>query len=146
MADYIEIKLAKHSDTLYTMRYCDSVPKDKVKPDMVVMRNIQRLGIGQYLADDLPLLGPAEMQLNAGGNLAVNVKGAVGPVSYKLIPESADDRELLEEEIALLSGGDGAPQPAPEPGPPGDVAQIHPLAACDTLGLDPATTDVICLD
>ncbi len=114
-----------------------------IRADMVVMRNVARRGIGSYTADDLPLLGPAEIRLRFDGDLEVSVKGSLGPVRYTLIKQEADDPALLEMEVALLKG-DGAPAPpaapAPNPGAP------HPLAICKQLGVERTTGDIVCLD
>ncbi len=131
----------------------------KVRPDMVVLQNFERTSAGVYTADDLPLLGPATMQLKPDGNLSVRVKGALGPVAYTLIKREADDKRALDAEIyAMVHGGalpadaprsdDGALPPYEPPTgqdeqPGGDAASI---AECETLGVDPVTDVVICLD
>ncbi len=116
----------------------------KVEPDMVVLRNFQRTGAGQYAAEDLPLLGPATFQLQPDCNLSVTVKGALGPASYVLIKREADDPAALEAEIAALNGNAVSPPPSAAPAPaPGGA---NPLADCKQLGVDQATGDVVCMD
>ena len=118
----------------------------QIQPDMVVLKNFQRTGAGQYAADDLPLLGPATFQLRPDGNMSVRVESSLGPVSYDLINSEVDDPAALEAEIAALDGDAISPPPfvAPLPSPePGDV---DPLADCIELGVDEITGDVVCLD
>lgn len=77
----------------------------KVQPGMVVLRNFRRVGPGKYVADDLPLQGPATMQLQPDGNISVTVKGALGPAYYSLIQTAADDPVALDAELATLGSG-----------------------------------------
>ncbi len=121
----------------------------KIHPDMVVLRNFARTGIGVYTADDLPLLGPAELRLHPDGNLDVTVKGALGPVAYMLHKQELDDPDLLAAELALLTGENGGE--APDTGLPPvdetpDSGAPHPLANCENLGVDAETSEVVCLD
>lgn len=128
----------------------------KVQPDMVVLRNFQRTGAGQYAADDLPLLGRATFALQTDGNMRANVQGAMGPVAYTLIRREPDDPVALDEEIAALTGQAPPPiftpppvtapppvaTPDPAPAPGGDGS----LANCRNLGIDPKTGNIACFD
>jgi len=124
----------------------------QVQPDMVVMRNVRQTGAGQYTADDLPLAGPAAFTLRPDGNISVQVQSVLGPLSYDLIRQTADDPAALDAEIAALGGGaappveappsDAPPAAAPEPAPGGGGS----LADCKKLGIDPATGDIVCND
>lgn len=120
----------------------------KVQRDMVVLQNFERTAPGQYAADDLPLMGPAEMQLRPDGNLTVTVKGMLGPASYKLIKRDIDDENALESELYAMAN----PGAALKPTPPSDDYETLPsddadsLADCETLDVDPATGDVVCMD
>lgn len=132
----------------------------KVRPDMVVLQNFERTSAGQYTADDLPLLGPATMQLKPDGNLSVHVKGALGPAAYTLIKREADDEAALDAEIYAMAHGGDLPADAPgdddndydpyEPAPNEDEQpnddDASSLAECETLGVDPATDAVVCMD
>ena len=58
----------------------------KVRPGMVVIRDIQKTGSGQYTGQDLPLMGPATMSVMENGALDVAVRGTLGPARYQLVP------------------------------------------------------------
>ncbi|NOX69582.1 MAG: hypothetical protein GXP15_10375 [Gammaproteobacteria bacterium] len=97
----------------------------KVQPDMVVMQNFRRTGNGTYMADDLPLLGPATMSLQADGNMQVNIQGKFGPVNYTLLRLEPQYPDAFNAEIAAATGQSvappayaapvQAPYPAPQP-------------------------------
>ncbi len=127
----------------------------QVQPGMVVLRNFRRTGAGRYTAEDLPLAGPASFALQPDGTIKAQIKGALGPVAYDLIRQTADDPVALDAEIAALGGGAppppsdappaaappaGEPAPSPEPGGGGS------LANCKNLGVDPNTGDIVCMD
>lgn len=131
----------------------------RIQPDMVVGKNLVRLGPGRYVADDLPLMGKAQIHLNPDGNLSVNVQGALGPAAFTLIRQAPDHPAALDAEIAAMTRG---PQPAPpgaSPYPP-PVASPYPppgagpapppggnsLTNCKNLGVSPQTGDVVCMD
>jgi hypothetical protein len=92
----------------------------KVQPDMVVLQNFQKTGVGRYTADDLPLLGPATFELGADGNMNVSVKSVLGPISYRLIKREVDDLSAFEAEIAAVNG-DPVPSPLEATPDKGDV-------------------------
>lgn len=129
----------------------------QVQPDMVVLRNFQRTGAGRYTADDLPLLGPAALELQSDGSIRVSVKGVLGPITYVLTRQSSDDPTSFEAELAALEGGtappptfappppDAAPSP-PDATPAPPSAGGNPLANCKKLGVDPTTADIVCFD
>ncbi len=114
----------------------------QVQPDMVVSTNYERMGPGQYTAQDLPLAGPASLELKPDGNLSVSVRSAFGPVAFDLIQEEVDDPAALDAEIALMRGEDVPSTPSEPP------AAENPgsLANCKKLGVDPATGDIVCKD
>jgi hypothetical protein len=76
----------------------------KVQPDMVVLQNFRRTDSGKYAADDLPLMGPAEMTVNAKGNLDVAVQGMMGTVRYTLVRLESQYPEALAAEIQAATG------------------------------------------
>jgi len=84
----------------------------KVQPDMVVLRNFRRIGPGKYTAEDLPLQGPATMQLQPDGTVSVTVQGAFGLAYYSLIQTVADDPVALDAELATLGSGRAVPPPS----------------------------------
>ena len=91
----------------------------KIQPDMVVLQNFRRAGAaGQFIADDLPLQGPASFQLQPNGNIKVTVQGALGPVGYDLIKREATFPDALGTEIAAMSGNSYTPPPTVQPSPP----------------------------
>lgn len=70
----------------------------KVEPMMVVIKDITRIGPGQYRGEDLPLVGKWNAQLNPDGTLTVNVASILGPVKYALMPLSQDDPQAFADE------------------------------------------------
>ncbi len=146
----------------------------RIKPDMVVMRNVERTGVGEYRADDLPLMGPATLRLGADGNLNVSVQSTFGPVQYKLQRLEPQYPEAFQAELASagqratppraappVAGPAPSPAPAPLPGmptapPPAAPAPVAPLpvpapapvpaptADCKPIGIDPDTGVTIC--
>lgn len=131
----------------------------KVQPGMVVMQNLRRTGPGEYVADDLPLVGPAEMTLTANGNLEATVKGMFGPVRYKLVRLEAQYPDALTAEVQAATGAMISPpspvaplpsmpptpapvQPLPQPAPA--PAPVEPPANCRAIGIDPDTGETIC--
>ncbi len=130
----------------------------KIQPDMVVLQNFDRVAPGQYVADDLPLLGPAKFRLLPNGNMKVNVQGVLGPASYTLIKRKYDDNSKMQAELlAMKNGEDIAPAPAPAPiAPPAPSPSpspspqpnpdSDPLADCVKLDIDPNSGNIICLD
>ncbi len=71
----------------------------KVQPDMVVMQNFRRVKPGQYKADDLPLLGTADLNLTRNGDLSVNVQSKFGPVRYNLIKLEEQYPDVFRKEM-----------------------------------------------
>ena len=72
----------------------------QIQPDMVVLTNFRRLEPGAWLADDLPLTGPARMKLASDGNIDVSVKGALVKVKYRLIKQTVDDQGWFAQELS----------------------------------------------
>ena len=116
----------------------------KIQRDMVVLQNFQRTGPGKYQADDLPLLGPATMQLEDNGNLSVFVAGTLGPVRYKLIKREVDNSNLFQSELDILAGR--VPERVEQPAPPSNDEGEDPLADCVLLNVDPQSGKIICED
>jgi hypothetical protein len=81
----------------------------KIEPLMVVIQDIERTGSGEYTGKDLPLLGEWKAQLQANGQLKVDVAGAFGPVTYQLIPVNVDDREAFAMDLQTPGFGADAP-------------------------------------
>ncbi|MEM1175270.1 MAG: hypothetical protein AAGA33_05775 [Pseudomonadota bacterium] len=71
----------------------------KVQPDMVVMQNFRRVKPGQYQADDLPLLGTADLNLTRNGDLNVTVQSKFGPVRYNLIKLEEQYPDVFRKEM-----------------------------------------------
>ena len=142
----------------------------KVQPDMVVMQNFRRTDAGRYAADDLPLMGPAEMTLNGKGNLDVSVQGMMGPIRYALVRLEPQYPDALSAEIRSATGQQIAmpsPMPTPPPvavsplpgmppaagAPPAYSQPVQPPPAppvagtpsdCTPVGVDPDTGQTIC--
>ncbi|MEX2617560.1 MAG: hypothetical protein WD767_15840 [Alphaproteobacteria bacterium] len=91
----------------------------KVQPDMVVLQNVRRTAsAGQFVADDLPLQGPASFQLKPDGNIKVTVQGMLGPVGYDLIRREPAFPDALGTEITAMTGNAYTPPPTAQPSPP----------------------------
>ncbi|MEL7108990.1 MAG: hypothetical protein AAGJ68_08115 [Pseudomonadota bacterium] len=93
----------------------------KVQPDMVVIQNIMQTEEGTYIGDELPLMGKATLVENGSGALDVSVQGALGPVTYQLIPFG--ERNTIIEDDAE-----------------------DPLADCEMFAEDPETGEIVCDD
>ncbi len=74
----------------------------RVLPNMVILKDIKRVGAGEYQADDLPLLAKANMTLQSNGSIAVKVKTSPFPVKYYLFRDTLDDVDAMESERLLL--------------------------------------------
>lgn len=70
----------------------------EIKPLMVVIKDIQRVGPGQYRGADLPLVGEWNAQLGSDGTLTVSVASILGPVKYALMPVTQDDPRAFADE------------------------------------------------
>lgn len=117
----------------------------KIEPLMVVLQDFKRTGPGQYTAYDLPLMGNLTAAMQPDGSLKVSVAGTLGPASYSLIPVRMDDQYGFDQEKSgQYVPGAGAPgypvQPMPVPAPGNGQAD------CQTLDVDPATGNVVCMD
>lgn len=74
----------------------------KIKPGMVVLKDITKTAEGDYAGVDLPLAGPLKAQLTGDRILDVHVDGALGKVRYQLIPQQLDDQEAFDAVIKSL--------------------------------------------
>lgn len=101
----------------------------KVQPDMVVMRNIQQTGPTTYVADDLPLMGKADMTVSPDGAIAVTVAGSVGPAQYVLVPAAGT-----------------TPAPSPDYGDDIEDTPDEDLADCVNLDIDASSGEIVCRD
>ncbi len=102
----------------------------KIEPLMVVIQDIERTGPGTYTGKDLPLLGEWKAQLLPNGQLKVDVAGAFGPVTYKLVPVRIDDREAFAMDLQTpYSDAGGQPGYQQEyPASPPDSEADYPEA------------------
>lgn len=131
----------------------------KVKPQMVVMRNFREVSIGSFTADELLLAGPATLQLINPDELRVQVKGALGPATYKLLLVEADDPQALQTAWGQ-SPTDPAKSPSDVPSdlpPPSSVRPSAqppqeedfvtelPTAECEKSSTDPDSGMTVCL-
>lgn len=117
----------------------------EVQPDMVVLQNVQRTGNGTYTAYDLPTMGNAVFSLQADGRLSAKV-GGLPPAEFLLIPVAVDDPDALQQEIAMMSGGSPNIPVADGPSTGSEETGADPLAACENLGIDEETGEVVCED
>jgi len=135
----------------------------KVEPLMVVLKDMQRTGPGQYTGQDLPLLGAFTASIAPDGSLSVSVAGAMGAARYSLIALRLDDPQSFAQERSgqyVPPPPSQAPQqPYPQPAPPAQVpqpiAQPAPapgapqgqdLSKCRKLDVDPASGRLVCRD
>lgn len=107
----------------------------KVEPGMVVIKDIAPTAPGKYTGNDLPLLGTWDARVEADRSIAVTVKTAMMPISYKLVPMQLDNPQWYAQEMQAAGLSvpryDHAPrapgyQPAPpayQPAPPGTPPQ-----------------------
>lgn len=127
----------------------------KVKPQMVVMRNFRQVSIGSFTADELLLAGPATLQLINPDELRVQVKGALGPATYKLLLVEADDPQALQTAWGQ-SPTDPAKSPSDVPPPSLDMPSAQPpqeedfvtelpTAECEKSSTDPDSGMTVCL-
>ena len=98
----------------------------QVSPGMVVLQDFRRTGAGVYMAEDLPLLGPATLTLNRDGHLDVSVQGKLGPARYQLIRLDAQYPEALSHELTAMNGAPAAP-PAITPPPQAFATPVSPV-------------------
>lgn len=94
----------------------------KIRPNMVVSKDIRQVSATEYTAQDLPLLGTATMKVQPDGRIAVSV-ASIPPYNYFLIP----------------ADGTTAPPPVQDEDPGADDD-------CQNLDIDPETGDLVCLD
>lgn len=76
----------------------------KIEPLMVVSKNWRRTGPGQYTGEDLPLVGQFRAQLDASGNMTVQVAGMLGPATLTLSPVRPDSQRRFEREKRAIGG------------------------------------------
>ncbi|MEM8634868.1 MAG: hypothetical protein AAGF33_07820 [Pseudomonadota bacterium] len=100
----------------------------KIRPNMVVQKDIRKTGPNTYTGEDLPLLGTATMTALPDGRISVSV-ASIPKYDYVLIPV----------------GGPQTPSPEPAPIEEPDTPESD-TGDCETLGIDPNTDEVVCLD
>jgi len=76
----------------------------KIKPGMVVIKQLKEETPGVYAGQDLPLQGPLKATLTGDRILDVNVAGAMGEVRYQMIPQQLDDQSAFNELIKEIRG------------------------------------------
>ena len=74
----------------------------KVQPDMVVSKNIQASGRGQFVADDLPLMAKANYEIQSNAQINVVASTLMGPARWALIPVSLDNPRRYQRELQKL--------------------------------------------
>jgi len=67
----------------------------KIKPGMVVLRDISESAEGIYSGVDLPLAGPLKATVTGDRILDVHVTGKLGKARYQLIPQQLDNQEAF---------------------------------------------------
>lgn len=102
----------------------------KIRPNMVVIKDIRQTGDRTFTGEDLPLLGTSTMTALPDGRISVSV-ASIPQYDYVLIPVAA-------RQMADIGSGDS---PLPLPSDP-----VQDLDDCENLDIDPATDKLICLD
>ena len=100
----------------------------KIRPNMVVQKDIRQTGPNTYTGEDLPLLGTATMTALPDGRISVSV-ASIPKYDYVLIPVGGV--QMPRDEYAPIE------DPYTPKSDTGD---------CETLGIDPDTDEVVCLD
>ena len=101
---------------------------------MVVIKNIQEDGMGGYTGEDLPLIGKWQAKPAADGGLDIFVAGAMGPVSYRLLPVELDqpgfddggddiDEDEYPDEDGIDEGGIDEEPPSFGDAPPPSIGK-----------------------
>lgn len=100
----------------------------KIRPNMVVQKDIRQTGANTYTGEDLPLLGTATMTALPDGRIDVKV-ASIPKYAYMLIPVSGFQTPSADY------------TPVDDPYTP-----ENDTGDCETLGIDPDTDEVVCLD
>lgn len=100
----------------------------KIRPNMVVIKDIRQTGPTTFTGEDLPLLGTSTMTQLPDGRISVSV-ASIPKYDYVLLP--VDGRQYAD------NGSGSTPQPSD---PQAD------LDDCVNLDIDPVTDQLICLD
>lgn len=100
----------------------------KIRPNMVVQKDIRQTGANTYTGEDLPLLGTATMTALPDGRISVSV-ASIPKYDYVLIPVGGVQTPIADYE------------PVEDPYTP-----ENDTGDCETLGIDPDTDEVVCLD
>lgn len=87
----------------------------KIEPGMVVINDITQTAPGEYSGKDLPLVGEWNAKFETDRSLSVTVAGAMGPVSYKLIPVQIDSEEWFYKEMIVAGLRPDPSQSQPPP-------------------------------
>ncbi len=94
----------------------------KIEPGMVVIKDIAPTAPGKYTGNDLPLLGTWDARVGADRSIAVTVRTAMMPVSYKLVPMQLDNPQWYAQEMQAaglsVPRDDQPPPPGYQPAPP----------------------------
>lgn len=110
----------------------------KVRPNMVVMRDIKQISDTHYTAYNLPIPGETELIRQPDGTIAATVNG-IPRYQFVLIPETTYATAITQppERTAPPS------PPSVEPGPP-ESDQMDPDTC--TLALDPVSETYVCVE
>lgn len=100
----------------------------KIRPNMVIIRDIRQTGPNTFTGQDLPLLGASTMTQLPDGRISVSV-ASIPKYDYFLLP--AEGRQFPDN-----GSGNTLPPSGPQPD----------LDDCVNLDIDPSTDQLICLD
>ncbi len=90
----------------------------QVQPGMVVVKDFQATGPGEYAGFDLPLQGTGTYKLTKDRTLSVFVQGLLGPVRLTLMPLQLDNPLWLDQALAEAGLAPASPaygQPVQQP-------------------------------
>ena len=141
----------------------------RIQPNMVTAMNFVQTGPNTYEADDLPLMGRANMVVQPNGWIDVKTRGGA-PYDYQLIPVGGYGNGFEQTEYPIRQGGPPPPpnrQPPPAyqpPAGPPPATQPPPRSAppeppvnqrrfydnpdpnCEQEAYSPSTNKYSCLD
>lgn len=75
----------------------------QILPDMVVHRDIERTGVGRYVARDLSLNVKSRFTLQPDGNIKVRLSTFPFATHFVLLKETLDQSAAMDSELALLA-------------------------------------------
>jgi hypothetical protein len=76
-----------------------------IQPGMVVLKDLVPTGPGQYVGEDLPLMGRLTARVMADQSISVSVAGVLGQANYKLVPVQINNQGWFQQEMQAAGIG-----------------------------------------